>query len=155
MAGIESVMATSLITAGVTETVTTAAVRMKRNKVGAVLVLDGERLVGLVSERDVVNRAVANRRDCDATTLGQICTRDLVTIDVDQPLKTVLGIFRAGEFRHLPVLRKGKPVGILSARDFYRFLVEGFERYVSQFKYESGLVQGVDPYDHFGGQYGG
>jgi CBS domain-containing protein len=154
MTAIASIMQTELVTAEATETVTAAAQRMKRNSVGALLVLDGERLVGLMSERDVVNRAVANRRDVDATTIGQICTRDLVTIDIAQPLKTVLGIFRSGNFRHLPVVRKGKPVGILSARDFYQFLVEGFERYVSQRKYEAALGEGADPYDHFGGQYG-
>jgi CBS domain-containing protein len=153
MAGIASVMETELVTAGMTETVTTAAIRMSRNNVGALLVLDGERLVGLVSERDLVSRVVAARRDAEATTVGQICTRDVVTIDVNEPLKSVLSVFRDQKFRHLPVARNGKPVGILSARDFHRFLVEGFERYVSQLKYERALAEGEDPYDHFGGQY--
>ena len=53
------------------------------------------------------------------------------------------------------MLRNGKRVGILSARDFYDFLVEGFEHYVSQQKSESTPTRGVDPYDHFGGHYGG
>ena len=88
-----------------------------------------------MSERDIVCRAVAARRDAETTTVGQISTRDVITIDVNQPLKTVLGIFRAGKFRHLPVVRDGKPIGILSARDFYGSLVEGFERYVSQQTY--------------------
>ena len=153
MTAIASVMETKLITVKMTETVTTAATRMRRNNVGALLVLDGERLAGLVSERDIVSRAVAARRDAETTTVGQISTRDVITIDVNQPLKTVLGIFRAGKFRHLPVVRNGKPIGILSARDFYGFLVEGFERYVSQQEYESALAKDVDPYDHFGGQY--
>ena len=77
----------------------------------------------------------------------------MITIDVNQPLKTVLGIFRAGKFRHLPVVRNGKPIGILSARDFYGSLVEGFERYVSQQKINPALAKDVDPYEHFGGQY--
>jgi CBS domain-containing protein len=154
MAGIDSLMATELITAREDETIAVAAHRMSVNHIGALLIVDGGRLTGLLSERDVLGRVVAEGRDPQMTKIGTVCSRDLVTVDADQPLKAVLDIFREGNVRHLPVLRKGLPVGILSTRDFHAFLVEGFEEFVDQLKYERTLDEGFDPYDHFGGPYG-
>jgi predicted transcriptional regulator len=147
-------MATHLVTAAEDETVAAAAYRMSVNEVGAVLVVDGERLTGLLSERDVLARVVAEGRNPESTTVGSVCSRDLVTVDAEQSLKAALQIFRKGKMRHLPVLRQGKPAGILSTRDFHAFLVDGFERFVDQLKYEKALAAGIDPYDHFGGPYG-
>jgi CBS domain-containing protein len=73
---------------------------------------------------------------------------------VHAPLKGVLQVLRQKKFRHLPVVRSGKPVGILSTRDFFEYLVDGLERYIDELKYKRDLAAGVDPYDHLGGAYG-
>jgi CBS domain-containing protein len=78
----------------------------------------------------------------------------VVTIDIDAPFKAVLQVFRERRFRHLPVVEAGKPVGILSTRDFLAYLVEGLERYIDEVKYKHNLAEGIDPYDHIGGSYG-
>ncbi len=154
MAGIAELMVTDMITAKPEETVADVARRMGQNRVGAVLIVKDQALWGLFSERDLVTRVVEKGRDPKATDVGDVATRDLVTIDVNAPVKAVLQIFREKRFRHLPVMRAGKPVGILSTRDFLEYLVEGLERYIDEMKYKRDLAEGVDPYDHLGGAYG-
>jgi signal-transduction protein with cAMP-binding, CBS, and nucleotidyltransferase domain len=107
----------------------------------------------MFSERDLLVRVLAEGRDPARTAVGEVCSHEPVTVDVKQPLKEVLAVFRSGRFRHLPVVRGGLPAGILSTRDFHEYLVAGFERYIDQLKYDSALVSGADPYDHFGGGY--
>jgi len=154
MAGIEALMETELVIASPDENVIDVAERMGRNKVGAVLVVREHALCGLFSERDLLNRVVARNLDPRVTTVAAVATNEVVSIDVAQPLKQVLAIFRRKKFRHLPVTREGKPVGILSTRDFLDYLVEGLERYIERSKYNRDIAEGSDPYDHFGGSYG-
>ncbi len=154
MAGIAELMVTDMITAAPEETVADVARRMGQNRVGAVLIVKDQALWGLFSERDLVTRVVEKGRDPKTTDVGDVATRDLVTIDVNAPVKAVLQIFREKRFRHLPAMRAGKPVGILSTRDFLEYLVEGLERYIDEMKYKRDLAEGVDPYDHLGGAYG-
>jgi len=154
MTTIASLMATDLVTAAAEEPVSAVAKRMASSRVGAVLVVERGRLVGLVSERDLLMRVVANDCDPDTTGIGDIETHDLVTLDVKQSLKDALQVFRSRRFRHLPVLDNGKPVGILSTTDLHSYLVDEFERFVGDLKYRTSLADGIDPYDHFGGQYG-
>jgi CBS domain-containing protein len=155
MAGIEELMVTEMITALPYETVGTVVKRMCANKVGAVLIVEHGRLCGLFSERDLLTRVVEAHRDARFLDVGSVATRDPVTVDLDAPVKTVLEVFRTHKFRHLPVLRDGVPVGILSTRDFLDYIVVGLERHVAALKYEHDLAAGHDPYDHIGGAYGG
>ncbi|MBI4515950.1 MAG: CBS domain-containing protein [Deltaproteobacteria bacterium] len=154
MASIQVLMVTDMVTAQPDEMVAEVAARMSRNRIGAVLVVEGGRLRGLFSERDLMTRVVGEQRDPQTTRVGQVATATLVTIDVNAPLKSVLQVFRENKFRHLPVVDDGKPVGILSTRDFLEYLVEGFERFIDESKYKRDLAEGVDPYDHIGGSYG-
>jgi len=152
MAKIRELMVTEIIAATSDENVAEAARRMTTNKIGALLVVDQGVLCGLLSERDVLTRVVGEGREPRATRVGDVATR--VTIDINAPLKSVLQLFREKRFRHLPVIDSGKPVGILSTRDFLAYLVEGLERYIDEAKYAHNLAEGIDPYDHIGGSYG-
>lgn len=154
MASIAALMATDMVTAHPDETVREVAKRMSANKVGAVLVIEDGVLRGLFSERDLVNRVTGEGRNPETTRVGFVATRDVVSIDMNAPLKSVLQVFRERKFRHLPVTDGGKPVGILSTRDLLEALVIGFERYVDELKYKRDLAEGEDPYDHIGGSYG-
>ena len=154
MSTIETLMATNMISATPDENVLMVADRMARNRVGAVVVLDGERLAGIFSERDLLNRVIGAQRDLRATRVGDVATLDVVTIDAEQPVRSVVDTFRARRFRHLPVVRDGRLVGILSTRDFLAFVVEGLERYVEKARYDQELAAGTDPYDDIGGSYG-
>lgn len=68
--------------------------------------------------------------------------------------RALMQAIRARRFRHLPVVRAGRAVGILSTRDFLAFVVDGLESYVEKARYDQDPVAGVDPYDHMGGSYG-
>ncbi len=154
MSTIETLMATEMISAAPDEGVLEVAERMARNRIGAVLVLDGARLAGIFSERDLLTRVIGERRDLSTTRVGEVATRDVVTIDAEQPVRSVVETFRMCRFRHLPVVRGGHAVGILSTRDFLAFVVDGLEGYVEKARYDQELASGTDPYDHIGGSYG-
>ncbi len=153
MATLRSLIVTDLVTAAPEESVSTVAIRMAQNRIGAVLIVDRDQLVGVVTERDLLTRIIAKHFDPDTTGIGDVKTSPLTTIDVNEPIKAALAIFRTSEFRHLPVLEDGKPIGILSTTDLHAYLLEGFERFVDDLKYQKSLAEGLDPYDHFGGQY--
>lgn len=101
-------------------TVRAAAQRMKSRRVGAVLVIDADdRLAGIFTERDMVNRVVAESRDPDTTALSEVMTRRPSTIGPDASAIEALRIMNDGGFRHLPIVKNGRLVGIVSRRDFF------------------------------------
>ncbi|CAG0957464.1 Hypoxic response protein 1 [Burkholderiales bacterium] len=105
-----------LIKAASDATVRKAVKQMARRDAGAVLVIDGDRLVGIFTERDAVFRVMAPGLDAAATRLRDVMTRDPHTIGPDQPFGVALALMHEKRFRHLPVLDKGKLVGLVSAR---------------------------------------
>jgi CBS domain-containing protein len=154
MAVIASLMKTELVTAKADETVAHAAWSMGRNGVGAVLVIEGGELSGILTERDVVARVVAEGRDPTATKVAEVATTKLVTVDAGASVRHCAELLRDENIRHLPVLKDGRPAGILSSRDFLAYVTQGLERLIEQSRYEQALAEGQDPYDHLGGSYG-
>jgi CBS domain-containing protein len=154
MAIIESLMKTEMVTAESDETVAHAAWSMARNEVGALLILESGKLVGILSERDVVARVVAEGRDPTATRVAEVATPDPVSVDVGTHVRACAELLRDKGIRHLPVTRDGKPAGILSSRDFMTYIAGGLERLVDRGRYKEALAEGADPYDHLGGSYG-
>lgn len=106
-----------ILTAPANTTVLEAAQLMKRSKFGALLVIDNGRLVGIFTERDALFRVVAERRDPDTTTLAEVMTSHPQTINPDRPFGHALHMMYEGGFRHVPVIERGRPVGMVSARD--------------------------------------
>ena len=151
---IETLMKTELVTAAADETVAHAAWSMARNEVGAVLVIEEERLVGVLSERDVVARIVAEGSDPTQVRVVDAATANVVAVDVGASVRECAELLQAKGIRHLPVLRDGKPVGVLSSRDFFAFVVEELQQLVERGQYQRALDEGQDPYDHLGGSYG-
>ncbi len=97
--------------------VSEAARLMKRKGVGAIVVVENERLAGIFTERDALFRVVAEGRDPNRTLLGEVMTRNPQTIHPDKPFGRALRIMHEGRFRHVPVVENGRPVGMVSARD--------------------------------------
>lgn len=93
------------------------ACEMKRLALGTVLVVIDKRLVGIFTERDVLYRVVAEGRDPKTTLLEQVMTRDPQTIGPDKPLGHALHMMYDGNFRHMPVVESGIPLGVISVRD--------------------------------------
>ena len=98
-------------------TVVDAARLMKRHNVGALLVVDHARLIGIFTERDALFRVLAEGRDPAATRLNDVMTRQPQTIHPDEPFLRALRVMHEGKFRHLPVVEYDRPLGMVSVRD--------------------------------------
>jgi CBS domain-containing protein len=95
-----------------------AAKLLKQLDVGSLPTLDDGRLVGMVTDRDIVLRVVAEGKDVGSTTVGEIATSDLVTIDPQQNLDEALRLMAQHQVRRLPVVEEdGRLVGILAQAD--------------------------------------
>lgn len=106
-----------VLTAPATTTVIEAARLMKERKVGAMMVVEADRLVGIFTERDALFRVVADGRDVKNTQLSEVMTRSPQSLHPDKSFAEALHIMHLGEFRHVPVVENGRPVGMISARD--------------------------------------
>jgi CBS domain-containing protein len=95
-----------------------AATRMARRNFGAALVVENGGLVGIFTERDVMTRVVAAGLDPDRTTVREVMTADPRTVTPDRRALDALKAMHDGGFRHMPVVEHGRPVGIVSLRDF-------------------------------------
>jgi len=96
-----------------------AAQAMRERHVGAVLVAADGRLEGIFTERDMVNRVVAEGRDPDQTTLAEVMTADPDTASPSDTAIAALRRMQDGGYRHLPVVDRGRLIGIVSRRDFH------------------------------------
>jgi CBS domain-containing protein len=105
-----------LLTASPDTLVARAAQRMAARNVGAILVVENEVLVGIITERDIVFRVVCPGLDARSTRISEVMTPSPMTIDHDEPFGTALVLMHREGFRHLPVVKDGKAVGIVSAR---------------------------------------
>lgn len=101
-----------------TNTIRECAFIMKEWKSSAVLVVDGSRLLGILTERDIVFRCVAMVCPLDTITVSTVMTTKLQTIPADKPFGHALHLMYEGGFRHMPVVDEGgNVVGLLSAQD--------------------------------------
>jgi CBS domain-containing protein len=100
-------------------TVREAAKLMTERKIGAIMVVEGGRLVGIFSERDVLGRVVARGLDPDKTLLRDTMTANPVTVGPDDPPASALEMMAQRGFRHLPVVDGDRIVGMVSIRDLY------------------------------------
>ena len=105
-----------LVVAAPHTTVAEAARLMKEGKVGAVLVVEEGRLVGIFTERDALFRVIAPGLDPAKTELGGVMTRDPTTVAPDETFGYALLLMHERGFRHTPVVENGRPVGVVSAR---------------------------------------
>lgn len=106
-----------MLTASPETTVGKAAKLMANKKVGAVMVVEKERLVGIFTERDAVFRVIARGLDAQTTRLADVMTTAPRTVDPDKTFGYALLIMHENGFRHVPVIENAKPVGIVSARN--------------------------------------
>lgn len=119
----------TVVSAPADTTVRAAAITMARHKIGAILVVDDQgRLAGLFTERDVLNRVVAQGLDPDGTQLSSVMTSVLQTASPDKPLAHALHMMFEGGFRHVPVVEDGRPVGMVSARNALGLEIQQFEK---------------------------
>lgn len=154
MGKISELMTSDLVTAEPEQSVMAVAQRMNAHGVGAALVVKAEKLVGIFSERDLLSRVIAAGRDPGHTKVGDVATRQLVTVNADAAVKDCVELLREHRIRHLPVVNAAQePVGIVSARDFFAHVTGELERFIDRSRYQHEIDEGDDPYDHLGGSY--
>ncbi len=114
-----------IITVGPGATASAAVALMVDHNIGSLPVLDGEgRLVGVVSERDLIRAVHEGCREFASTTIGEIMTADPATCDIDDDVNQVMGQMSERRIAKVPVLSRGELVGIVSVGDVIKLLYE-------------------------------
>jgi CBS domain-containing protein len=116
-----------VLTAPPDTSVSTAAKLMAKSKVSAVMVVDGESLVGIFTEQDAVFRVIAKGKDPRTTLLIDVMTTSPKTVAPGESFGYALLLMHENGFRHVPVIEHGRPIGIVSARDALDPELEEFE----------------------------
>jgi len=118
-----------------TATARDAAEVMAAQSIGAVMIVDlTGRLIGIFSERDLVTRIVVAGRAAETTSLAEVMTTDPVTIDPDSCAIEALNLMANYHIRHLPVVRHGRPIAMVSVRDLYGALCAELEEDLTESK---------------------
>jgi CBS domain-containing protein len=94
-----------------------AAREMKGGEIGAVLVEDNGSVAGILTDRDIVVRAIAEGRDPSSTKVSDVATRDVKTLTPDSSVEDAIKIVREQNVRRIPVVQDGRPAGIVSIGD--------------------------------------
>ena len=114
-----------------TDTVQAALELMKSNRVRAILVIDDERLVGIVSQGDCAIRAFLPGHDARSTPVSTIMTANPQTVKLGDPMDVCMGLMATRGFRHLPVLAGEKVVGVISIGDVVKEMMGQLSEHVS------------------------
>ncbi|MFU8821061.1 MAG: CBS domain-containing protein [Gammaproteobacteria bacterium] len=120
------------------DTVLEAITRMAKLRIGALLVMEGEHLAGIVSERDYARKIILQGRRSAETRVAEIMTAEVSTTTLDMTAQQCLAMMTEGYFRHLPVIENERVVGLVSIGDLVKAVIadqqaviEELERYVT------------------------
>lgn len=118
MAGtVREVMQPDPVTLDVAATIEDAAQAMRDHGIGDVIVTDSGQITGILTDRDIVVRGVAEHRHPTATKLGDCCTSEVQVVEADDSVDQAIGLMRQHALRRLPVVEGGRLVGIVSLGD--------------------------------------
>jgi len=119
-------------------TVFEAIKAMDRFKVGALMVIDKGKLVGIISERDYTRKVVLKDRSSKSTKVSEIMSRKVTQVDPEANLEKCMNVMGNNRVRHLPVVEKGKVLGVISSTDLLLLtvsqkdhIIEQLERYIA------------------------
>jgi CBS domain-containing protein len=117
---IKEVMSSDVRTCEPNATVVDVAKVMAKEDVGPIPVVEGGRLIGLVTDRDLVVRVLAEGKDPETTRVGEVASRELVTVSPDEDLDQALKLLAQHQVRRLPVVEGDRVVGIVAQADIAR-----------------------------------
>jgi len=110
---------------------------MAEKGIGAVLVLEGEKVAGIMSERDYARKVAIKGKTAEATLVSEIMTEDVIYVEPSQPIEECMALMVGKRIRHLPVLDRGELAGIISIGDVVKamiseqaLLIEQLESYI-------------------------
>ena len=105
---------------------------MATRHVGALLVMNQGSLIGIISERDYARKVILKNRSSHDTPVGDIMTKNPVTVSPDATVHQCMEMMTEGRFRHLPVVDKGRVVGMLSIGDLVKAVIEDQSQKIEQ-----------------------
>jgi len=108
---------------------------MAEAKVGALLVLEDEQLIGIVSERDYARKVILESRSSRETPVRDVMTNVVLTVTPEQSIDECLLLMSKHHIRHLPVSENGKPIGMLSVMDVVRNIILEKEQIIDQLEH--------------------
>jgi CBS domain-containing protein len=114
---VEEIMTTNPRTVDVSDTVKDAAQVMRDSDIGNVILIEDGQVTGIVTDRDIAVRAVAEGRDAQSTAVSEISTTGIKAIEPNASVDDALRTMREEDIRRLPVVKNGRPVGIVSLGD--------------------------------------
>ena len=97
---------------------------MTAGKIGALMVMDGGRLIGIFTERDALNKVLANNLDPGNTKVSEVMTKDPYCISPTTTVGDAMQLITGRQFRHLPIVENGKVLAVVSSGDLTRWLVQ-------------------------------
>ena len=114
---VKQAMTTQVLVTDPNTTIRDVAKVMSNHRVGCLVVLEEKKIVGMITELDIIWKVVANDKDPNTTTVADIMTKEVVTVQADQTLEEASALMVEHEIKKLPVLEKDKLVGIITATD--------------------------------------
>lgn len=111
---------------------------MAAKNIGAVLIMDGDRLAGIFSERDYARKGIIQNRKAKSTPVTEVMTPGVFTVDIQQNIEDCMKLMSEKNIRHLPVVEDGKVVGVLSVSDIVKAImheqenrIQSLEQYIT------------------------
>jgi CBS domain-containing protein len=111
---------------------------MTKENIGAVLIIEGDRLEGIFSERDYARKGIIQGRKAKSTPVTEVMTRNVFTVTPEMSLEDCMALFSDKHIRHLPVVSEGKVIGMLSIGDIVNAImleqrdhIQFLEKYIS------------------------
>ncbi len=116
-------------------TVYDALQQMAEKNIGALIVFEGDRMVGLISERDYARKIVLKNKFSRETAVSEIMSRDVVTVAPDKNLEECMEVISEHRVRHLPVVEEDRVLGIISIGDVVKGIIDHKEFIIEQLEY--------------------
>ena len=116
-------------------TVFEAVAKMAENDIGSLLVIDGEALIGIITERHYARNVVLKGKTSPATTVREIMERDVITVQPEQSVEECMALMTDRRVRHLPVLEDQKIIGIVSIGDLVKSIIDGQKFRIDQLEH--------------------
>lgn len=126
MIKVSDLMVKDVIVASPKERAVDAAKKMKATGVSSLIVTEGDEVKGIVTRSDFIDRVVAEARDPSSTTVEDVMTKDVVTIDADAGVMEALKLMKKYRYSQLPVIKDGRLVGVIALSDALNYIARFF-----------------------------
>ncbi len=116
-------------------TVFEALAKMAEKDVGSLVVMEGERLVGIITERHYSRNVILKGKASPTTLVREIMERDVIHVGADQPVELCMALMTEKRVRHLPVMENTKVIGVISIGDLLKFIISKREFAIDQLEH--------------------